>query len=74
MVQNLHEHNQCVEAEYLERMKELQGDVERRETEVRRLAVEEKQQELAHHQQLAAVEAKQKEYLEYFDLAAEAHQ
>ena len=40
---------------------------------MQRLVVEKEQQELAHHQRLTAVEAKQKECLEYFDLAAEAN-
>jgi hypothetical protein len=46
-------------------MKELKRDVDRTQA-------EKEEQELAFQQQLAAAEAKQKEYGDYFQLAAEA--
>ena len=46
-------------------MKELKRDVDRKQA-------EKEEQELAFQQQMAAAEAKQKEYSDYFQLAAEA--
>jgi hypothetical protein len=63
-VRNLHEDSLRAEAEYTERMKELQRDVERKQA-------EKEEQEAAYQQLLVKAEAKHKEYDSYFLLAAE---
>jgi DNA-binding protein H-NS len=64
-VRTLHEDNLQAEIEFTGRMKELKRDVDQKQA-------EKEEQELAFQQQLAAAESKQKEYDDYFQLAAEA--
>jgi hypothetical protein len=47
MVRRLHEESQLAEAEYSERLKELQREMERKEEEKRTLAMEKEQRESA---------------------------
>jgi hypothetical protein len=65
-VRNLHEEKRHVEAEYRERMIELQCDVEKKDADMRDFAMEKEQQELALRKQLAVEIAREKEYGEYF--------